>query len=89
MRDDKLKHRCPKCGTAIIWHVNKFNAGAKGKIKCLNNISTSRIDWKAEAEIICEWEGLAVRIDATSFDFYCTSLEDEILPAFNTGKDSE
>jgi predicted RNA-binding Zn-ribbon protein involved in translation (DUF1610 family) len=57
----KLVYSCPECGATVIWSLNNLRPGATSRIKCANNMTVSRIDWKPELAKFCNWSGIAER----------------------------
>ena len=77
-----LKYICPLCKGKVIWHLNNRSAGATASAVCTNNMSSSRIDWKVNSSIICDWEGKVVRNSDGTIEVYCLkdSSEKLLLP---------
>jgi len=61
--DEKKKstHRCPECGSSVIWNHSNSKAGSTSITKCGNNPASSRIDWNPKTGKFCFWEGVAKR----------------------------
>jgi len=66
----KLVPICPKCRASIYWSLISGVEGAHAPAHCANNASATRIITDLENMLICDWEGVVVRMRDGEVNIY-------------------